>query len=136
MKKRYILPLFALTAGCTSADQEPVELTTAAGTELAEAVRGRVAGPPQSCVYQRPLGGNRSAGEGAIIFEGQTNGAVLYVNNPPAGCPELKFNRALITRTPTGQLCRGDIVTVADLTSGIQYGSCGLGDFTPYRRVR
>jgi hypothetical protein len=58
------------------------------------------------------------------------------VNRPPGGCPELKFSRALITRTTSNQLCRGDIATVFDTVSGIQFGSCGLGDFTPYRRVR
>jgi hypothetical protein len=136
MKYLAVMPLLALAAACTSADQEPVEMSAAAQTKLADALRGRVAGPPQSCVSQRQLGGNRSAGEGAIIFEGQTGSSVIYVNRPPGGCPELTFNRALVTRTTTGQLCRGDIVTVADLTSGIQSGSCGLGDFTPYRRVR
>ena len=34
----------------------------------------------------------------------------------------------------TGQLNHRNIVTVFDPTSGIEYGSCGLGDFVPYRR--
>jgi hypothetical protein len=37
-------------------------------------------------------------------------------------------------RSQSGQLCRGDIAFVVDLTSGTQYGGCGLGDFTPYDR--
>jgi hypothetical protein len=121
-------------AGC--ANEEALErLDARTDAALAQELRGRVqAGPSVSCVSQRNLRGNRSVGEGAIIFEGP--GALVYVNRPPAGCPSLNSGRTLITRTTSSQLCAGDIVTVADLTSGSQYGSCGLGEFTPYRRVR
>jgi hypothetical protein len=68
-----------------------------------------------------------------ILFEGST-GRTVYVNRPPGGCPELNPFRALRIKTTTGQLCRGDIVSVFDATSGIEYGSCGLGDFVEYRK--
>lgn len=132
MKKYLAFPLIALVAGCVPA--EPVELTAAEQSELSVALAGRVAGPTVSCVNLRDIRGNRSVGEGAILFEGV--GGTVYVNRPPAGCPDLRETRTLITRTTTGRLCSGDIATVSDLTSGMQYGSCGLGDFTPYRRVR
>jgi hypothetical protein len=92
------------------------------------------AGPPVSCVSMRTLQGNRSIGEGAIVFDGPSGRK--WVNRPPAGCPSLEFGRALQVRTSSSQLCRNDIVTVLDPVSGSQYGSCGLGDFEPYRRVR
>jgi hypothetical protein len=92
---------------------------------------GRTAGPPVSCVSLRNLGGNRSV-EGAIVFGGDTHR--IYVNQPPQPCPSLANGRSLIVHTPTGQLCRGDIARVADLTSGSEIGACGLGDFTPYDR--
>jgi hypothetical protein len=34
------------------------------------------------------------------------------------------------------QLCRGDIVTVFDPISGVEFGGCSLGEFTPYRATR
>lgn len=130
------LPALLLLAACTaSASDGPAGAPRVAQDRLAEALAGySPAGEPVACVNQRDLRGNKSAGEGALIFE--ASGNRLFVNRPPAGCPELSFNRTLITRTPTGQLCRGDIVRVADLASTVEYGSCGLGDFTPYRRVR
>jgi hypothetical protein len=129
------LSLAALAVGCTAAADGPTELSANAQTRLADELRGRVAGPTVSCVSQRDLRGNRSVGEEAIVFNGRTAN-IVYVNRPPAGCPQLKAGRALITRTTSTQLCRGDIATVLDTASGIEFGSCGLGDFTPYRRVR
>lgn len=122
-------------AGCTAAADGPTQLSANAQTELANETRGRIAGPPQSCVSHRDLRGNRSVGEEAIIF-GAANDRVIYVNRPPAGCPQLSSSRALVTRTTSTQLCRGDIATVFDTASGIEFGGCGLGDFTSYRRVR
>ena len=134
MMRFALISLAALTAGCTAAATEaPEEMSATARTRLADELRGYTAGPTVPCVSQRDLGGNRSVGEEAIIFEGR--GRTIYVNRPPAGCPELTFNRALITRTPSGRLCRGDIASVFDPTSGVEYGSCGLGDFTEYRRA-
>ena len=123
--------LAALAAGCA--------MSGAAGpspeveADLARALEGRVAREPVSCVRLADLGGNRSVGEDAIIFEG--NGRRLYVNRPVGGCPSLEFGRALRVRSSTGQLCRGDIVSVFDPTTGTDYGGCGLGEFTPYDRA-
>jgi hypothetical protein len=131
MKKIVLIACGALAASC--APTEPMEVSDRAQMELADAMRGRIAGEPVSCVNQRDLRGNRSAGEAAIIFDGP--GDLIYVNRPPAGCPRLDSGRALQTVTPSTRLCRGDIVTVFDPVSGGTYGSCGLGDFVPYRRA-
>jgi hypothetical protein len=102
--------------------------------QLSRALAGyEPAGPPVSCMQLRDLRGNRSAGD-AIIFDAQTSGKI-YVNRPPGGCPSLDFGRALVTRTSTSQLCRGDIADVVDPVSHTNFGGCGLGDFEPYRRV-
>ena len=133
MKKIVALSLLPLVAGCM--EQRPMEMSARAQTELAAAIEGRTAEAPQSCVSTRELHGNRSAGEGAIIFQGASSN-VLYVNRPPAGCPDMRMGYALKTRSPSTQLCRGDIVEVFDPVSGFTAGACGLGDFTPYRRLR
>jgi hypothetical protein len=38
---------------------------------------------------------------------------------------------ALVTKQ-YGQLCRGDIGQVMDLSTGMHVGSCVMGDFVPY----
>ena len=134
MKTLLALPLIALTVGCMA--ERPMEMSVAAQSQLTEELQGRVqSGPPQNCVSSRTLGGNRSVGEGAIIF--RTLGSdLIYVNRPPAGCPEIGSGRAIRVRTTTTQLCAGDIAEVFDPVQGFSYGGCGLGEFTPYRRPR
>lgn len=128
----FLLAAASVTAACTA--ERPIDAGPDGEARLAAALQGyEPSGPPISCVDSRNLQGNRSVGESAIIFE--SSGRSLYVNRPRAGCPELKNNRALRTRTTGTRFCAGDIVSIFDPTSGIEYGSCGLGDFTPYRRV-
>ena len=133
MKKVSLLLGIGLLGAC--ADQPPAEMT-ASQTKLQVALASyEQSGPPVSCVPLRDLRGNKSVGEGAIIFEGTTS-ARLWVNRPSGGCSTLDFGRALVTRTTTSQLCSGDIADVIDPVANITYGGCGLGEFTPYRRVR
>ncbi len=133
MKRIMLLTCISLSAACTMNERPEAEREDDR-TQLASALQGyEPAGPPVSCVEMRDLRGNRSAGESAILFEG--NGGRLWVNRPAAGCPELDSGRALQTRTTATRLCRGDIATVFDPVSGVQYGGCGLGDFEPYRRL-
>ena len=135
MKRILALTLTALAASaCAPAD--PVaraEVAEQNETALAELLQGRTAERTVSCVHQRLLHSNRSIGEGVVVFEG-ANGRI-YVNRPSAGCPEMDSTTTMILRTPSTQMCRGDIVNVVDQASGIHYGACGLGDFTPYKRA-
>lgn len=129
------LPLLccALSMGaCTMND--PVDDGPDAGSRLAAELKGyRADGPPQSCVSLRDLRGNRSVGEGVIVFDASGR---KWVNRPAGGCPTLNFGRSLMVKTSTSQLCRGDIATVIEPSWGGEFGSCALGDFEPYRRVR
>ena len=81
------------------------------------------------------ISGNRSLDDGGILF-GEDIDSRVYVNRPTGGCPSLDGGRFLITRSPTGNLCAGDIVSVREPGPGPDVGSCALGDFTPYRRAR
>jgi hypothetical protein len=132
-----LLPItlcLALTAGCAMDDRAEADRAGDTEAQLSTRLAGyQPDGPPVSCVNMRELRGNRSAG-GAIVFEGTTRSR-LWVNNPPGGCPNLGYGRALRTVTPSTQLCRGDIATVFDTVSGMEEGGCGLGEFQPYRRV-
>jgi hypothetical protein len=131
MRLSILLASACLAAGCTAGETVDTTAETEAG--LASQLRNyEPAGPPVSCVRMRDLSGNRSAGEGAIVFDGI--GGRKWVNRPAGGCPSLEFGRALRVRTTSSQLCRNDIVTVFDPVSRSEYGGCGLGDFEPYRR--
>ena len=137
MRNIIALAAFALTVGCTAATaDERAEMQADSEAKLAAELRGfEQAGPPDSCVSLRDIGGNHAAGSDAIIFEGR-NPNTLWVNRPAGGCPEMQFGRALMVRTSISQLCRGDIATVFDPVSRTEFSGCGLGDFTPYRRLR
>jgi hypothetical protein len=135
MKYLLLLASACLAAGCSAGTEERLEMAADDEARLGTLLRGfEPAGPPVQCVDTRQLQGNRSAGETAIVFTG--SGGRKWVNRPAAGCPDLRFSRALRTRTAGTRLCRGDIASVFDPVSRIEYGGCGLGDFEPYRRVR
>jgi hypothetical protein len=133
MKHIIALAAFGLAAGCAVSGEADPNMRADGEAKLAAELRDfRPSGQPMSCVSLRNLRGNRSAGENALIFDGL--GGRLYVNRPPAGCPVLRAGNALNVRTTGTQLCRGDIVSVYDPISRVDYGSCGLGDFEPYER--
>ena len=122
-----------LLAGCMM-DEEP-RLSAETESRLAAELEGYVPdGSAVSCVRSPDLQGNRSIGPDAIIFSGSAGRK--WVNHTRGSCPSLEFGRALRFRTTSTQLCSGDIATVFEPTTGIEYGGCALGDFTPYRRVR
>jgi hypothetical protein len=136
MKPIYSIALAGVLMGGIAAAAVSEGPTERARARAARILEGRMALEPVSCVTQRLLRGNQTIDEGgAILFGGPTD-TTVYVNRPPAGCPSLDNGRILVTRTTSSQLCRGDIAVVRDPSGGPEVGSCGLGDFTPYRRPR
>ena len=130
--RKMMLTGLALTMGACSTGSD-YEIRADRPSRLDRMLEGREAGPPVRCVNQRDLRGTRSA-DGAIVFDGPRN--TLYVNRPAGGCPNLDFGRVLVTRSTTGRLCSGDIARVIDPVSRSWHGSCGLAEFTPWRRPR
>lgn len=106
--------------------------TTAAGEqELAKLLAGATPGKPTSCLssFQRRDSRNIS-GVGVVYRDGRT----FWLNRFQDGCPELNYHSIIVTRTPSDQLCRGDISTIVDNSSGFFEGSCVMGDFVPYTK--
>ena len=117
---------FAMIPGASAMDDE---------AKLAKKLRHhQQAGPPIACVNLATLRGNTIVGGSAIVFQGR-NFKELYVNRPEGGCPILRLGRALRTETGGSRICRGDLITVWDPVSGVEYGGCPAGDFLPYRRI-
>ncbi|KQX25368.1 MULTISPECIES: DUF6491 family protein [unclassified Sphingomonas] len=125
---RSLLPLLALPLLLAASDG-PAPLSDKAMKELA----GRTAGAPVSCVTMRRIQSTRIVDETAVIYKESSRR--WYVNQLDRGrCALLQPNRVLITQRTTGQLCGNDLVTIAEQTSPITYGACGLGEFVPYTK--
>jgi hypothetical protein len=98
------------------------------------ALRDRVAGPPKACItLTRTSDQSRILDDHALIYDGF--GSTVYLNRPE-NCPALTPWRAVVTRSPGGQLCRGDIINIVDVTTRADFGGCSLGEFVPYSKPK
>ncbi|WP_299424384.1 hypothetical protein [Sphingomonas bacterium] len=60
--------------------------------------------------------------------------SLVYVNDTTGGCENVERGDILVTRSISGQLCRGDIGQTVTPGSRVPSGSCALGSFTTYRK--
>lgn len=131
-----LLPLGALLlmAGCATATPEQKQARTEKfEADLAKALKGRVpSGEPRSCINMTDIRSSKIVRPSTVIYE--MGGGLAYRNDFGGSCVGLREQDAMITRTSMTQLCRGDIVRLADLVAGFQTGSCAFGDFVPYRK--
>lgn len=103
------------------------------GQKLAKIyLRDRVAGDPVDCIPRIRLRRSTAASDDVLLYD---DGSVVYVNTPYLGCPRARDN-TMISQTPVGRLCSGDIVLVQDLRINVPLGSCALSEFVPYRKVK
>ena len=133
MRPLAFIVIAAAAATCaSSAISEP--RTAKAQTRLQELLGDKTAGTPVDCL---PTHNDDMVviDDNTILFRVGRNS--FYRNDPPGGCPPLgRGSFALVTRTPSSALCRGDIATVVDVPAKTTVGSCTLGEFVPYRRVQ
>jgi hypothetical protein len=103
------------------------------GQKLAKIyLKDRVAGDPVDCIPRTRLRRSTAASDDVLLYD---DGSVVYVNTPYLGCPRARDN-TMISQTPVGRLCSGDIVLVQDLRINVPLGSCALSEFVPYRKVK
>jgi hypothetical protein len=125
----------AMTLGACTQTQAEVERAQVreAGVQekLAKELAGLVPGKPESCISQFPQ--KQSSGYGATILY-RVNSGLVYRSDTVGGCEGIARGDILVTRTPSGQLCRGDIAQTFDQASRFPTGSCSFGDFVPYRK--
>ena len=133
---RTVIPLtmMALLAGCTAGPPPaPVALDARQQSRMASLLDGKVAGAPQSCLPNWRTHGMTAIDDSTLIFEGSPGRA--WVQKPQNACNLVSAGSyALVTRSSTGMLCRGDIAQVVDPINGSNVGSCVMGDFIPYVR--
>lgn len=133
MRSLSVLLMTAVLSAC-AVGPEPGR-TADAQAHLDKILAGKVAGTPISCLAHSSANDMDVIDDGTVVF---TRGRTVYRNDFSGGsCNELgRGHYALVTRTSSSSLCRGDIAEVRDFSNGITVGSCVLGDFVPYTTPR
>ena len=132
MRTLALLLIASALGSCTS---EPPAVSAAAlasqQAKLAQLTAGKVAGQPQSCLPFYRSNDMVVVSEDTVAFkQGRSR---VWVNHMQGACSNLdRGSNALVTRTSTTSLCRGDIATVIDTSTRIPVGSCEFGDFVPF----
>ena len=130
---RLIIPAALLLVGSAalSADSYRARQEARDAAALAKALDGLTPGKAMSCIDPRRINETQRIGD-KILYK--TSRRELYVSDTGGGCFGLRNGDAIVTKSYTGQFCRGDIVHTVDLPSRMPSGSCTFGDFVPYRK--
>ncbi|TKD51792.1 hypothetical protein [Sphingomonas baiyangensis] len=125
----------AMIAGCTTtpeAAQRAASIQADRTAELEAKLAGYTPEEPRTCVSLTQL--NQSETFGSTILYRASPG--LYYRNDTSGNCGDRRDDILVTRTPSTQLCSGEIVRTIDRFQRFQTGACTLNAFVPYRRDR
>ncbi len=133
MRKLLIVPMIALLTVAGAPSAKRAEYLASEDARLDKRLAGLTPGKPQSCVRLRDLQGPESYGEDKLVFKISRN--FVYVNRTQGSCDRIGKGDAMITKTFSSQLCRGDIVHAADLVSRFPTDTCSIGEFVPYRKA-
>lgn len=117
---RRFLPLLAVL----------VAIPANAAVDTARMLGGHATGPAIHCLRQRDIEGQTLVNQSVIVFE--MRGHKYYRNDIAPACAALRPDRAIVTHEVAIGICEGEIFDVFDPLSGIGYGSCAFGPFTPY----
>lgn len=99
--------------------------------QLAEMLKGRVAGKPVDCINLPLASSSTVIDKTAIVYQ---SGGTYYVQRPRSGADQLDDDDILVTRLTTAELCSIDTVQLHDRTTGFWRGFVSLDKFVPYTR--
>ena len=99
---------------------------------IARATAGRTAGTPVDCITRTRTGGDFQVAGRTLIFKSDPR--VTYLNQVSPGCDTGLSRQALVFRSISSRLCKGEIAEAVDPMGSAAGGSCTLGQFTPYTR--
>ena len=127
----FAVSLAVALVGCAA--EPPPGPSPAALNRLTTELAGRTAGSPVDCIPRHATSDMEVIDEQTILYR---SGSTVYRNDIRGSCAGLgQPSYALVTQSfGGGQLCRGDLAQVRDLSSNSIRGSCSLGPFTPYVR--
>lgn len=125
------LALAALAATAVAAGPSVARERLTGDQELAKLLEGRVAGEPRSCISSFVNRESRVIDRTAVVYG---RGRTIWVNRT-ANPRDLDDWDAMLVRQYGSQLCRQDIITTFDTSTGMYTGNVFLTDFVPYTRV-
>ncbi len=132
-------PIFATAcalaaAGCAQTPQQRVatqEANAAAADKLEQELAGLTPGKSSACMPRFPTTQVKAFGP-TIVYT--VSRGLKYRSDTAGGCERVGRGDILITRSPIGQLCQGDIATTVDSASRTFSGSCSFGPFVRYSK--
>lgn len=125
MRALILIAAAGLVASCSQTPVPP-------GSDAADELAGRVAGPPQTCITTYPAQNVHALDPQTLAYG---YGRTIYVNHLLAACPGMRPLNTIIVHAATGnQYCRGDRVSVLEPGAIIPGPQCNLQDWVPYRR--
>lgn len=111
----------------------PLEAARKSGEQrLAEMLEGRTAGKPESCINTL---GNRNLtiiDKTALVYQ---EGKRVWVNRTAHPEDLDEDDILVIKKFGSSQLCRTDLITQADRSTGMYSGNVFLEDFVPYDKA-
>lgn len=131
---RKIIGTLAVIAAAAGLVAAPIEARDRVSGEerLAKLIDGRTAGTPRNCIFTL---GNRNLtviDKTAIVYK---DGNRVWVNRT-AYPEDIDENDILVIKRFSGSsLCRSDMITLADRSTGMFTGTIFLGDFVPYAKA-
>lgn len=130
---RKLIGTLAVAAAAAGLVAAPLQAARATGEErLAKLIEGRVPGEAKSCINTM---GNRNLtviDKTAIVYK---DGKRIWVNRT-AHPEQIDEDDILVIRKfSPSSLCRSDVITLADRSSGIFSGVLFLDDFVPYEKA-
>lgn len=102
--------------------------------EVAKALAGLTPGEPTTCLSAIERRTARAETHGTTILY-RVGSDRVYRNDMNGNCDQLSRDPIMVTQTPSGALCRGDIAQLVDRGSRVSIGACAYGPFVPYRRT-
>lgn len=114
-----LLPMVAAEARVETGDQQ-----------LARILAGRTEGKAQSCL---PLMNRNDSETIRGVGIAYNNGRTTWISRFDKGCAP-KSDDVVVTTSPMGRPCRGDIVRFVERMTGFEHGACAFGDFVPYTK--
>ena len=131
MKPMIAIVLAATALSACETANEPRQRSAEMQALYEKTLAGKTPGKSDSCLPTYRSNDMTVIDERTILFR---DGRTTWVNTMIGECNQLgRAGYAIVSRSTGTQLCRGDIATVTDTTSGASVGSCAYGDFVPYR---
>lgn len=126
----------AMLAGCTPTPKQVAQAeadAAATRAKLGKELAGLTPSGTTDCLNNFPQMSMKSYGSTLVYSNGKS---IKYVTDTGGGCEGTNRGDILVTVSPTGRLCRGDMARTVTPQTRMPSGSCAIGDFTIYRKEK